>query len=132
MLLVDGGADRVGVGSSTPLATLSVETSAGDSSFLVGSTTGIYLEIDSNGDLKVDTSDLVVDISTNRVGVATTTPGAMLSVGANAATSTIRTGRLCFSTELPDGTFMYLWPCNGADCGANGTSAWATSSTSCE
>lgn len=42
--------------------------------------TTLYLQHDNNGDLRVDSSTLVVDASANRVGIGTTTPNAGLEI----------------------------------------------------
>jgi len=138
-LFVDNSADKVGVGSSTPWATLGVNADVGVDAFVVGSTTEL-MKIDSEqeitfpgaiGDFIVDTDTLFVDNSTDKIGFSTTTPPATLSIGTKSATSTIMTGYLCIVTERTDGTTLYMWPCvEGADCKG---AAWATSTTrSCE
>ncbi|MCB0536842.1 MAG: hypothetical protein KDE33_04870 [Bacteroidetes bacterium] len=47
---------------------------------ITNSNTILYLQNDNNGDLRVDGSTLVVDASTNRVGIGTTAPAQKLSV----------------------------------------------------
>lgn len=79
-LWVGASANRVGVGSTTPFATLSVDTDAGSRAFLVGSSTRNLFLIDQNMDLVVNDNDLYVDFSSGYTGFGTTTPFAALSV----------------------------------------------------
>jgi len=48
-----GTADRVGVGTTTPFATLSINNTAGENAFVIGSSTATWLKVDSNGLLSV-------------------------------------------------------------------------------
>ena len=43
-LYVDATNDKVGVGTTTPFATLSIDNNAGVSNFIIGSSTATYLE----------------------------------------------------------------------------------------
>lgn len=132
MFLVDASADRVGIATTTPWATFSINTLTGVSPFVVGSSTATYFEIDNDGDLTVNTNDLVVDATNSRVGIGTSTPTATLSVGASAAaTTTLDFGKPCFSWTTPAGTQLYYTPCTGDACPNNGFSGWATSTVSC-
>lgn len=123
----DASADRVGIGTSTPYATLSVESQAGDSGFVIGSSTATYLEVDNDGDLIVDTDTLLVDNSADRVGISTSTPSADFAVGSGTATSSVDFGLPCFRMKATDGTTLYMWP----QLNANDYSNWATSTASC-
>jgi len=123
----DLSADRIGIGTTTPTATLSVETTAGDNAFMIGSTTSTYLTVNSIGDFFVDTDTLFVDNSTDRVGISSSTPMSQLSIGTGSATTSISVGRLCLSAEQDDGSTLYVWLSSGQ---ANGA-PWATSTTSC-
>ncbi len=126
-LYVNATSDRVGIGSTTPFATLSVDTNAGDKAFIIGSSTATYLELNEIGDFIVDTDTLFVDNSTDRVGISTSTPYGDLGIGNGTASSTISAGRLCIEAAQEDGTVIYLYLGVGQ---ANGA-PWATSTTSC-
>ena len=84
-----------------------------------------------SGKLTVDTNTLVVNATSNKVGIASTTPNAMLSVGAvpsvSSATSTIDFAKPCFKMAAEDGTNLYMF----LKLNANAYSNWATSITSC-
>ena len=95
------------------------------------------LEVGANKALTVHESasaaSLVVH-SDSRVGISTTTPSAMFSVGNSAgnhsATSTIDMGMPCFRMTVDTGgvkSDIYMWP----QLNANAYSVWATSTTSC-
>ncbi|MBI2050293.1 MAG: hypothetical protein HYT31_00630 [Parcubacteria group bacterium] len=144
--VLDGG--NVGVASSTPNATLAVQAAAGKTAFMVGSTTAELLTINASGvtvgnedslafaDLRWEGDSLnnlfMVDASADRVGIGSSTPQALLSIGdpqAN-ATSSIDVGLPCFRVKSykADGTVInyYMWP--DVD---NTLGGWATSTTSC-
>lgn len=150
LFVVDASADRVGIGTSTPAAYLSVDANGSGSAFVIGSSTAPILEVKSTGVVHgndegtsyIDfiwegdtvTNLLVVDASGDRVGIATTTPSAMLSVGNSAsdasATSTIDLGMPCFHMIDDSGgtkTDLYYWP----SLTEGGSGGWATSTTSC-
>ena len=84
-----------------------------------------------SGNLTVDTNTLVVNAISNKVGIASTTPNAMLSVGAvpsvSSATSTIDFAKPCFKMATEDGTNLYMF----LRLNANSYSNWATSTMSC-
>jgi len=143
-LYVDISANRTGIGTSTPWATLSIDTNAGDNAFVIGSSTATYLRVDTNGvlrgneslgdsaDLRWDgttnTHLLFADVSAERVGIASSSPTAQLSVGAGGtASSTMAVGRFCIRAQQENGTTVYLYL--GANQAAN--QPFATSSTSC-
>lgn len=69
--------------------------------------------------------------ATTKIGIASSTPGAMLSVGptptVSSATSTIDFSKPCFKMATEDGTALYLY----LKLNANAYSNWATSTTSC-
>lgn len=106
MFFVDAGTNRVGIGTGAPVDRLEVAggrvefTATTDASGLAGSgvleigntlridgnemitntNTPLYLQNGNNGDLIVDATTFIVDASTNRVGIATTTPSRTLDV----------------------------------------------------
>lgn len=136
-LYTNGTFDVDGMATTTvdtgAIATEGGLTAKGNISFDGG--TFIFNESSADLDFRVESNGnanmLFVDGGTDRVGIASSTPEADLSVGTLAATTTIQTGRLCFATELNDGSFLYLYPCaNGDGCAAG--QAWATSTTSCK
>ncbi len=105
-LFVDGSSDNVGIGTNTPVAKLHVSggrvefTNMNDANGTSGSgvleignalridnnevitnnNSPLFLQNDNNGDLRVDNTTLVVDSSTNRVGIGTLTPTTNLEV----------------------------------------------------
>jgi len=109
MLFVDAGQNRVGIGTIVPVATFHVNggrvefTGTQDANGIPGSgvleianslridgneiitnnNAGLHLQNLNNGDLFVDTNTLVVDASTNRVGIGTVAPVATLDVRGN-------------------------------------------------
>jgi len=102
-LVYDDGTNRVGINSSTPQARLSVEDTAEQfrlgynsgnyASFTVGSNgvltinplaSGTSVTTTLSGGLTVDSNSLIVDFSTNRVGISTSSPSALFAVGGNA------------------------------------------------
>jgi len=88
------------------------------------------------GDLNVGSGTLFVDVSTNRVGINTSTPSAIFSIGTINTSSTVDVPQLCIRTTVDIGgtdTEMYMWPCSGASCPtvATAASGWATSTVSC-
>jgi len=148
LLQVDASADRVGIASSTPYAVLSVEALAGQNAFIVGSSTAELFKINASGAVSFNgggwsTADFTVggdtntglffiDASADRVGIGSSTPQALLSIGdpqAN-ATSSIDVGLPCFKVKSykGDGTVIdyYMWP--DVD---NTLGGWASSTTSC-
>ena len=60
---------NVGIGTSTPFATLSISTTGGTAGFVVGSSTATYLIVDSNGRFGINSTtpwgDSSVEIDTN-------------------------------------------------------------------
>lgn len=117
----------VGVASSTPWGLLSVEQSTETYSLVVGNSGS-------------STPSLVVSgVNGNgRVGIATSSPSAMFSIGdaslgttgGSSATSTIDLGLPCFrvSSYNAKGTreYYYMWPSTD-----NTTGGWATSTNTC-
>jgi len=160
-LVVEGtSADgNVGIGISNPTASLQISDATAvtqKSLLIVGTTTAESIEIKSTGAIQINddstayidfvvesdsnTNMFVVDASSNRVGIASTTPSAMFSVGNSAgdhsATSTIDMGMPCFkfTTDVAGTkTDIYYWPAIGGlvTAGGGGTGGWATSTTSC-
>ena len=93
-LVVDSTNNRVGIGTTTAQYALQVNDGSAAVGFAVtnaGSTTVSTLTVSGNGsatvggDLKVDTSTLVVDSTNNRVGIGTTTPQYTLQVNDGSA-----------------------------------------------
>lgn len=83
-----------------------------------------------------DISDLLyIDAVNSRIGIASSTPSAKLSIGTANTTSTMDAPQLCFRTTVDIGgtdTEVYYWPCVGAGCTASGSKGgWATSTVSC-
>lgn len=146
LFFVDASSDRVGVGTSTPWATFSIDAVGTDSAFSIGSSTATILEVKStgvvhgndNGTSYVDfiwegdsvTNAFVLDASADGVGIASSTPAftAQLAIGeGGTASSTISAGRFCMYAEQEDGTGVYL--ILGASQANN--QPFATSTTSC-
>ncbi|MDP2586938.1 MAG: hypothetical protein Q8P32_04170 [Candidatus Komeilibacteria bacterium] len=123
---VNFAASKLGVATSSPASTFSVNTAAGVNPFAVASSTGTYLMVNKSGNvgigtnnpttklyvsgaatftgnLTVDTNTLFVNAATNRVGVASSTPQATFSVGDGAST-TMDMGKMCFQGNSEDGT----------------------------
>ncbi|OGF19154.1 hypothetical protein A3D54_02835 [Candidatus Falkowbacteria bacterium RIFCSPHIGHO2_02_FULL_45_15] len=128
LLFADVSAEKIGIGSSTPYAQFSLNAEAGMSALTIGSSTATLLEVNSSGNLLVDTNTLVTDRTNNRIGVATTTPSATFAVGSGTATSTIDLGKPCFRIKTAEDTQLYYWPSVAAGMNVGG---WATSTTSC-
>jgi len=131
-LYVDVTNNKVGVGTTTPFATLSIDTDSAINPFVIGSSTaGTLLTVDASGNLVVDTNTLYVDATNNKVGIGTSTPSAMLSAGVtgsvSSATTTIDFAKPCFRMTAEDGTMLYLY----LKLNANAYSNWATSTPSC-
>lgn len=85
-----------------------------------------------------DISDLIyIDANNARVGISSSTPSALLSVGSSAAvTSTLGFGTACFrmSAQIGDTeSQVYYWPCVGTACPnvLSAATGWATSTASC-
>ena len=107
-LFVDVSTDRIGVGSTTPWATLSIDTNAGDNAFVIGSSTATYLRVDTNGVLRGnesagDSADLrwdgttntyllFADVSAEKIGIGSSTPYGQFSINAEAAKSALVIG----------------------------------------
>ena len=117
-LVVDGSANRVGIGTSAPTASLEVATgrveftgttdasgTAGSGVLEIGNglridaneiitntDSPLYIQNDNNGDLRVDVSTLAVDASANRVGIGTTGPSVPLDVNGQARVRTLTGG----------------------------------------
>ena len=83
MLFVDGGEDRVGIGTGTPAATLDVAGSA------------IFNDAGADVDFRVESDDnanmLFIDGGEDRVGIGTGTPSVILDIDGN--TVRLRTAR---------------------------------------
>jgi hypothetical protein len=81
------------------------------------------------GDLNVDSGTLLVDESANKVGIVSSTPSSVLSVGSNVTgTTTFDFSKPCFRMYV-NGSYVYYYPSTS---GANAAvSGWATSTASC-
>jgi hypothetical protein len=69
-LYIDDSTSRIGIGTTTPYATLSVSTTGGTPAFAIGSSTQTYLIVDDEG----------------KLGLGTTTPWATLSISTTEGT----------------------------------------------
>ena len=102
----------VGSGGDTTIISSGGDISFSDENLATTGTLGAATTTISTGGLIVDTDTLVVDYLTNKVGIGSSTPGAMLSVGptptAASATSTIDFSKPCFKMATEDGTVYYL------------------------
>ena len=128
-LVVDSWNDKVGIGSTTPYSTFSIDTNSGDSAFIIGSSTSILLEVDENMDFVYYTDLIYGDYSGDRVGISSSTPMADLSIGTAGATSTIAVGRFCQYVEDQEGKTYWITLNMGAANAAAGI--FATSTTAC-
>lgn len=156
--VLNGG--KIGVSSSTPFGLLSVNSSAGVDPFVVGSSTATTFIVARNLNIGVastspwgllsveqgtETNSLVVANTGSttpsfiikgvngdgRVGIGTTTPGAMFAVGnGSSATTTFDFSKPCFRMQVDSaGTIqtIYYWP----SLVTGNVGGWATSTTSC-
>ena len=98
----------MGVGTSTPSGTLAIDVDEATSPFVIGSSTSTYLTMDHTGNLTVDTNTLYVSAVNNRVGIGTSTPSFLLSIGADSATSTIGMGKFCMYAQDQHGENVYI------------------------
>ncbi|OJI07721.1 hypothetical protein BK004_00525 [bacterium CG10_46_32] len=116
LLQVDASADRVGIASTTPWGLLAIEQATESNSFLVmnqGSSTASFVVKGVNGN--------------GRVGIATSSPSAMLSIGGASATSTLSMDKFCMYAGQENGVHVYVYLATSA---AN-NSPFATTTTSC-
>lgn len=119
---VNASSNRVGIGTTTPFASLSINNTAGENAFVIGSSTATWLKIDASGLLTVAKGATFSDTlaagattitgqltATTKIGIASTTPFAQLGVGAGgAATSTVSTGKFCMYAGQVNGTMVYI------------------------
>ncbi len=90
-LFVNASTNRVGVGTSTPIARFSVQATAGEEALRISSSTGAtLLVVDSGGNFNFDAGTLFVDVVNNRVGIGTTTPQTILDIVDPSGISTLR------------------------------------------
>lgn len=141
--ILDGG--NVGINDSTPTYSLDVTgiarfTSIVDASYFVAtssSATSTFNKISSGtGNLeiggKLNSNNTIINRYGGNVGIASSTPSAIFSVGdgTTTATSTIDLGMPCFRVKGYDAKGVrntyYMWPST-----VNSDSGWATSTTSC-
>jgi len=93
--------------------------------------------LSATGDFVADTNTLVVSAANNRIGIGSSTPGALFSLGNSGGTTTILAERLCLVAKAPtgDGYIYYtIATSSGASAGnANGfpSGGWATSTRAC-
>lgn len=95
----DGG--FVGVNSSTPASRFSIQPATGESSFTIGSTTKNYFRVNKNG----------------RIGIGTTTPGFLLSVGTMTASTTLDFSRSCIQMNNAAGIRYHIYVTNAGTVG---------------
>lgn len=138
-----GTADRVGIGTTTPFASLSINNIAGDNAFVIGSSTATWLKVDASGLLTVAkgatfSSTLAAGNTTitgtltadTKIGIASTTPFGQLGVGAGStATSTISTGKFCMFVADQKG--RSYWITLNMDSPGTSQSLFATSTIPC-
>lgn len=108
-------AGKVGVGSTTPFGNLSVEQGTETSSFLVantGSSTPSFIVNGVNGN--------------GRIGIASSSPTEMLSIGTRNATSTISGGYFCGFFTDESGRAMWI------KLATSGNNVFSSSTTSCK
>lgn len=79
-LYVNNSSNRVGIGTTTPYATFSIDTNAGDNSFVIGSSTATILTVESDYDLNYKSGAFFLDYSSGYVGLGTTTPFTALAI----------------------------------------------------
>jgi len=90
-LFVNASTNRVGVGTSTPIARFSVQATAGEEALRISSSTGAtLLVVDSGGNFNFDAGTLFVDVVNNRIGIGTTTPQTILDIVDPSGISTLR------------------------------------------
>ncbi|TSC70215.1 MAG: Cell wall surface anchor family protein, partial [Parcubacteria group bacterium Gr01-1014_46] len=101
---------RLGLGTSTPFAKLSINSSGGESPFVIGSSTQTYFEINKYGALNLNVSSTsafnVVDGSGNDIFTIDTT-GASTNSGIDITAGASQTGNL-FNIFKSDGTTNLL------------------------
>ena len=62
-----------------------------------------------NDGIVVDTSTLVVDAPNNFVGVGSSTPTRLLSIGTAGATSSVNLGKVCYTVTTSTGGTVFYW-----------------------
>lgn len=135
-LFVGSSANRVGIGTTTPFASLSINNIAGDNAFVIGSSTATWLKVDASGLLTVAkaatfSNNMTVSgaigfdsasstaagtalirtgtlTATTNIGAASSTPTFQLGIGTGQATSTISMGKFCMFAEQENGVGVYL------------------------
>ena len=143
-LVVDNDNNRVGVGTTTPGYLLDVDgdvrigesgnanaltIDAGTGAIVINDDGAATADVRVEGNTKTDL--FMIDASADRVGIGSTTPSALFSVGVtgsvSSATSTIDFAKPCFRMMTENGTMLYLY----LKLNANAYSNWATSTNSC-
>ncbi len=99
-------AKKVGIGSTTPWATLSVNAAAGANSFAIGSSTATYFLVNSSGNIGIGTTSPFAKLSVAGSGffndnltASNITATGTLAVQSTTATSTFSTGGLTVGTS---------------------------------
>lgn len=113
----------------TGASTLTGNVSAGGTLAVTGATTltgaaTLSSTLDVTATSTVGTNDLVVHTGTGRVGIGTTTPDALLTIGANVTgTTTLNFAKFCLKGNDTGGTLRYVYLNTNGDL--------ATSTTAC-
>ena len=133
-LFIDDSSSRVGIGTSTPFATLSVSTTAGVPSFVIGSSTATHLIVDASGRLGINTSStLNADLHLKSVSTLFETgSGArgIFSLGRNVYYDGANFRRVLLDNDAPllqladDGTFQF-WTESDANTAADSAITYA-------
>jgi len=102
---------------------------AGTGAIVINDDGAATADVRVEGNTKTDL--FMIDASADRVGIGSTTPSALFSVGetgsVSSATTTIDFAKPCFRMMTEDGTMLYLY----LKLNANAYSNWATSTNSC-
>ena len=142
---IDSDTGAIGIGTSTPGSYLldvdgdvrigesgnanALTIDAGTGAIVINDDGAATADVRVEGNTKTDL--FMIDASADRVGIGSTTPSALFSVGetgsVSSATTTIDFAKPCFRMMTEDGTMLYLY----LKLNANAYSNWATSTNSC-